>query len=57
MEKALQFCNQAYGIDPSMKEILATKRVIEEKLGNIVNASQAFEDYQQLEKAEKSIKK
>ena len=57
MKKAMQFCDQAYGMDPSMKEILATKRVIEEKLGNIVNASQAYEDYQSLNKAEKSIKK
>jgi len=57
MKKALQFCDQAYKMDPLMKEIQATKRVIEENMGNIVNATQAYEDYQSLDKPEKSLKK
>lgn len=56
-KKALAFCDEAYKMDPSMKEIQATKRVIEEKMGNIVKATQAFEDYQSLKKAEAAASK
>jgi tetratricopeptide (TPR) repeat protein len=56
-KKALVFCDEAHSMDPSMKEILATKRVIEEKMGNIVKANEAFEGYQSLKKAETSASK
>lgn len=55
LNNALTYCNQAYQLEPSLKEVYATKRVIEEKLGNIGEASRAYENYQSLSKEEKQM--
>lgn len=55
-EKALEVCNRAYHLEPGLKEVYNTKRAIEEKLGNISKAGEAYEMYQSIEKAEKEEK-
>lgn len=57
LETALEICDAAYNLDPSMKEAYATKRVIEEKMGNLEQATHAYDTYKSLEKAEKETKK
>lgn len=52
-KQALSICEQALKMDPAEKEIYATKMVIEEKLGNIVKAGQAFDDYHSIKESEK----
>jgi len=56
-KQALLICEQALQMDPSEKETYATKMVIEEKLGNIVKAGQAFDDYHAIKKGEKGKRK
>lgn len=53
LEKALELCNKAYGIEPGLKEVYNTKRVIEERMGNLSKATQAYEMFQSIEKAER----
>ena len=55
-EKALEVCNKAYQLEPGLKEVYNTKRVIEEKLGNLSKAGEAYEMYQSIEKAEREEK-
>lgn len=55
-EKALEVCNRAYELEPGLKEVYNTKRVIEEKLGNLIKAGEAFETYRSIEKAEAELK-
>ncbi len=55
-KSALSFCNEAYKLNNTIKEIYNTKRAIEEKLGNIREASEAFDAYQSLAKEERKMK-
>jgi len=55
-QKALGYCNEAFVLDNTMKEILNTKRAIDEKLGNIQDASEAYDAYQSLAKEEIKMK-
>ena len=52
LKAATTACNTAISKDPSLKEAFNTKQVIEERMGNIRNASQAFESYQSLTRQE-----
>ena len=51
-KKAVEFCDQAISKDPAMKEAYNTKSVIEERLGNIGKASQAYENFQSMNRQE-----
>jgi tetratricopeptide (TPR) repeat protein len=51
-KQALQYCDQAISSDPAMKEAYNTKRVLEERLGNIGKASQAYENFQSMNRQE-----
>ena len=52
---ALVYCNKSYQLDPSLKEAYATKRVIEEELGNVGEANTAYENYKSLAKEEQEM--
>lgn len=51
-EEALACCDKAYALDPAMKEIYATKKLIHEKNANIDEANLAYDGYKKLEKVE-----
>ena len=50
--KALVSCNEAIHLDATNKEALNTKIAIDEKLGNISEASEGFKDLQNLKEGE-----
>ncbi len=51
-KEAAESCDRAIAKDPANKEAFNTKRVIEERLGNISKASQAYENYQSMNQNE-----
>ncbi len=57
VKQAAEICEKAYQLDPGMKEIINTKRAIEEKLGKISDASASYEQYKSMNTQESKMKK
>ncbi len=56
-KKASEHCNKAVSIDPGLKEAYNTKRAIEEQLGNVGEATRAYDNYQSMTQQEQKSKK
>lgn len=56
-DQAASACDEALLLEPSMKEAFNTKRVIEERRGNIGKANEAFENFESMKEKEQKIRK
>ncbi|MGK0290338.1 MAG: Tfp pilus assembly protein PilF [bacterium] len=56
-DRAMELCDLAYQLEPSLKEVFSTKQIINEKQAKISEASLNYEGYKSLEAEEKKYKK